>query len=87
MLLPLCWGEGKGEDDDGGGGGQNGRRSESKASRDRSLCCDALLSLGELSCEGDGGVGDGHQSMRLIVYSERRFLIRKYQRQQQLLTD
>ena len=64
MLLPLCCGGGKGDDDDGdddGGGGQNGRRSESKASRDRSFCCDALLSLGELSCEedGDGGVGDG----------------------------
>jgi hypothetical protein len=28
-----------------------------------------------------------HRSMRLIVYSVRRFLMRKYQRQQQLLTD
>ena len=60
MLLPLCCGGGKGDDsDDDGGGGQNGRRSESKASRDRSFCCDALLFLGELSCVGDGGVGDG----------------------------
>jgi len=42
MLLPLCCGGGKGDDgdDDDGGGGQNGRTSESKASRDRSFCCD-----------------------------------------------
>jgi len=66
MLLPLCCGGGKGDDngddDDGGGGGQNVRTSESKASRDRSFCCDALLSLGELSCEG-GVNGDGDGSL------------------------